>query len=71
MHRYGFPADGLAGGGRSHEPTAISCANSIIHDIDVMLAKTDPDAAAHVRQRIDRSLTFLGEAVNRARKGKL
>lgn len=60
-HRYQFPSGSDA---NAHQATAIACANSILGDIDVMLAKTDPDAAAFVRQRIDRAVTALGRVVN-------
>lgn len=60
-HRFQFPSGSDAD---EHQATAIACANSILHDIDVMLAKADPDAAAFVRQRIDMAVTRLGSAVN-------
>ena len=69
-HRYMFGFDGGPADADKHEPTAVACANMVLHAIDRMLAKEDPDAAKYVRQEVDTAITKMGYYIDQlARNG--
>lgn len=65
-HRYCFPADGLAAGGRDHQPSAVACANGIIHLVERSLSLRGRKRQAVLEEAFD-AVTDMAFEIDRLR----